>query len=92
MEAVTALEKIFDITKKLDIILPQELFIETLHVMESVLENHTFAFYSVGKNQSYGTDLQIAFPRRMTGCVEKIHLSGRLSGSARDDWCPERCG
>ena len=25
--------KIFDITKKLDIILPQELFIETLHVM-----------------------------------------------------------
>ena len=41
--------KIFDITKKLDVFLPQDLFIETLHVMESVLENHTIAIYSVGK-------------------------------------------
>ena len=61
--------KIFDITKKLDIILPQELFIETLHVMESVLENHTFAIYSVGKNQSYGR-LEIA-SQGMTDVLKK---------------------
>lgn len=61
--------KIFDITKKLDIILPQELFIETLHVMESVLENHTFAIYSVGKNQNYGR-LEIA-SQGMTDVLKK---------------------
>lgn len=61
--------KIFDITKKLDIILPQELFIETLHVMESVLENHTFAIYSVGKNKSYGR-LEIA-SQGMTDVLKK---------------------
>lgn len=46
--------KIFDITKKLDVFLPQDLFIETLHVMESVLENHTIAIYSVGKKKQFG--------------------------------------
>lgn len=46
--------KIFDITKKLDVFLPQDLFIETLHVMESVLENHTIAIYSVGKKKEFG--------------------------------------
>ncbi len=51
--------KIFNITRKLDIILPQELFIETLHVMEEVLDNHSFAFYSVRQNKSFGR-LEIA--------------------------------
>ena len=36
--------KIFDITRKLDIVQPEELFIETMHIMEEVLENEPFAF------------------------------------------------
>ncbi len=75
--------KIFDITKKLDIILPQELFIETLHVMESVLENHTFAIYSVGKNQRYGR-LEIA-SQGMTDVLKKSICLDDYSGSERDD-------
>ena len=46
--------KIFDITRKLDIVQPQELYIETLQVMEEVLENKSFAFYSVRSNNGFG--------------------------------------
>ena len=46
--------KIFNITKKLDVFLPQDLFIETLHVMEEVLENRSIAVYSVGKKKQFG--------------------------------------
>ena len=51
--------KIFDITRKLDIVQPQELYIETLQVMEEVLENKSFAFYSIRKNNGFGR-LEIA--------------------------------
>lgn len=57
--------KIFDITRKLDIVQPQELYIETLQVMEEVLENKSFAFYSVRKNNGFGR-LEIA-SREMQG-------------------------
>ena len=46
--------KIFDITRKLDIVQPEELFIETMHIMEEVLENETFAFYSISQKNGYG--------------------------------------
>lgn len=39
--------KIFDITRKLDVIQPQKLFMETIRVMEDVLENHTIVLYSL---------------------------------------------
>ena len=44
---------------------PQELYIETLQVMEEVLENKSFAFYSVRKNNGFGR-LEIA-SREMQG-------------------------
>lgn len=66
--------KIFDITRKLDVIMPQELFLETMHVMEDVLENNTFAFYSVGKNQYFGR-LEIA----SSGMNDVFPKSVRLS-------------
>ncbi len=44
--------KIFDITRKLDIVQPEELFIETMHIMEEVLENETFAFYSLSQKKT----------------------------------------
>lgn len=46
--------KIFDITRKLDIVQPQELFLETMHVMEEVLENRTFGFYTLNQKNGYG--------------------------------------
>lgn len=46
--------KIFDITRKLDIVQPQELFLETMHVMEEVLDNKTFGFYTLNQRNGYG--------------------------------------
>lgn len=66
--------KIFDITRKLDVIMPRELFLETMHVMEDVLENNTFAFYSIGKNQYFGR-LEIA----SSGMNDVFSKSVRLS-------------
>lgn len=45
--------KIFDITKQLDVVRPQEIFIKTIHVMEDVLNNQTVALYSLGKNKNF---------------------------------------
>ena len=46
--------KIFDITRKLDVIQPQELYIETLRVLEDVLENKTFGLYTLNRENGYG--------------------------------------
>ena len=46
--------KIFDITRKLDVIQPQELYIETIHVLEDVLENKTFGLYTLNRENGYG--------------------------------------
>lgn len=45
--------KIFDITRKLDAVQPEEIFIKTLRVMEDVLENHSIQIYSIGTNQVF---------------------------------------
>lgn len=42
--------KIFHITKKLDSVIPQEIFVRTVQVMEEVLENRSIMIYSFGKN------------------------------------------
>lgn len=46
--------KIFDITRKLDVIQPQELYIETIHVLEDVLENKSFGLYTLNRENGYG--------------------------------------
>ncbi|MDO5408039.1 MAG: NAD(P)-dependent oxidoreductase [Eubacteriales bacterium] len=45
--------KIFDITRQLDVVRPQEVFIKTIQVMEKVMENQTISIYSLGENQSF---------------------------------------
>lgn len=57
--------------------------------MESVLENHTFAIYSVGKNQSYGR-LEIA-SQGMTD-VLKNPFVWMIIWKRKRRLCPERCG
>lgn len=42
--------KIFEVTRRLDSINPQEIFMKTIYVMEDILENQTIAIYSFGKN------------------------------------------
>lgn len=42
--------KIFNITRKLDSVRPQEIFIQTVRVLEEILENHSIQIYSFGKN------------------------------------------
>ena len=66
--------KIFDITRKLDTVLPQELFIETIHVMEDMLENHTVAVYSLGKNSEFGR-LEIASKEIRSEFPNSIRIS-----------------
>ena len=39
--------RIFDAVQKLDHVLPQEIFLEAIMIMEDILENHTIAIYSV---------------------------------------------
>ena len=46
--------KIFYITRKLDVIQPQELYIETIRVLEDVLENKTFGLYTLNRENGYG--------------------------------------
>ncbi|MGF0094025.1 NAD-dependent epimerase/dehydratase family protein [Lachnospiraceae bacterium SGI.066] len=46
--------KIFDIIRKLDVIQPQELYIETIRVLEDVLENKTFGLYTLNRENGYG--------------------------------------
>lgn len=45
--------KIYDITRQLDVARPQEIFIKSIHVIENILNNHTVALYSLGKNKSF---------------------------------------
>lgn len=66
--------KIFDITRKLDTVLPQELFIETIHVMEDMLENHAVAVYSLGKNSDFGR-LEIASKEIRSKFPNSIRIS-----------------
>ena len=66
--------KIFDITRKLDIVQPQELFLETMHVMEEVLENKTFGFYALNQRTGYGR-LEMA----SSGMQKKYKNSVKLS-------------
>ena len=66
--------KIFDITRKLDIVQPQELFIETMHIMEEVLENESFAFYSLSQKNGYGR-LEATSPKAQGMYKASIKLS-----------------
>ena len=66
--------KIFDITRRLDTVQPQKLFIETIHIMEEVLENETFAFYSLSQKSGYGR-LEITSPGARDMYTSSIKLS-----------------
>ena len=41
--------KIFNITRKLDSVRPQEIFMQAVRVLEEVLENHSIQIYSLVK-------------------------------------------
>lgn len=66
--------KIFDITRKLDVVQPQELYLETLQVMEEVLENKSFAFYSVRGDNGFGR-LEIASKEVRRSVPNSIRIS-----------------
>lgn len=53
MESRDSFGKIFDITRQLDVVQPQELFMKTIYVMEQTLENRTISIYSIGKNKFF---------------------------------------
>ena len=46
--------RVFDAVQKLDHVLPQEIFLEAILIMEDILENHSIAIYSVGQKESFG--------------------------------------
>lgn len=46
--------RIFDAVQRLDNILPQSIFLESLLTMEDILENHSIAIYSVDRYERFG--------------------------------------
>lgn len=46
--------KIFDITRKLDTVAPQMLYLRTMETFEEVLENKSITVYSVNKQSTFG--------------------------------------
>ena len=46
--------KIFEVTRQLDVMRPQEIFANAVQVMEDVLDNQTIAIYSIGRNKNFG--------------------------------------
>lgn len=46
--------KIFKITRKLDVLEPQEVFEKAIEVLEEVLDNQTIAVYSIRKDKQHG--------------------------------------
>lgn len=66
--------KIFDITRKLDVIQPQELYIETIRVLEDVLENKTFGLYTLNRENGYGR-LETASAQVQGNYLNSIKLS-----------------
>lgn len=69
--------KIFDITRKLDVIQPQKLFIETIQVMEEVLENHSIIFYSLDSRKRFGR-LEMASPEIRKNVPASIRIEEYL--------------
>ncbi|OKZ61186.1 MAG: nucleoside-diphosphate sugar epimerase [Clostridiales bacterium 41_12_two_minus] len=67
--------KIFDITRKLDVIQPQELYIEIIRVLEDVLENKTFGLYTLNRENGYGR-LETASAQVQGNYPNSIKLSG----------------
>ena len=49
-----SLGKIFDITRKLDTVAPQLLYLQIMETFEDVLENKSISVYSVNKRSSFG--------------------------------------
>lgn len=46
--------KIFDITRKLNTVAPQLLYLRTMEIFEEVLENKSIAVYSINKESTFG--------------------------------------
>ena len=72
--------KIYNITKHLDDIIPQELYRKTINVLEDVLENKSVCIYSLGENTAYArleatsSDIEKTIPKslRMEEHAEEI--------------------
>lgn len=45
--------KIYNVIKQLDSVRPQKIFLRSIHVLEELMENHSVAIYSLGKNKSF---------------------------------------
>lgn len=52
--------KIFDITRQLDVVHPQEIFIKAIQVMENVLDNKSIALYSLGTSNRRFARLEVS--------------------------------
>lgn len=66
--------KIFDITRKIDKSMPEEVLEQTLSVMSETLENNSIAIYIVGKDRQYGR-LVMCSPQMRSTLAKSIHLA-----------------
>lgn len=63
--------KIFDITRKLDSVQPQEIFMRAIKVMEDILENRSVEIYSFGKNP-YFARLEAASKEKIASAQRSV--------------------
>lgn len=56
--------RIFDAVQKLDNVVPQSIFLESLMIMEDILENNSIALYSVDEYGRYGRLVACSNPMR----------------------------
>lgn len=45
--------KIYNVIRQLDSARPQKIFLRSIHVLEELLENHSIAIYSLGRNKDF---------------------------------------
>lgn len=66
--------KIFDITRKLNTVAPQQLYLRTVETFEEILENKSLTIYSVNEKQAFGR-LEVASRDLLDAASRSIAVS-----------------
>ncbi len=66
--------KIYDVTRQLDVVHPQEMFLKVTQVLEKLLSNKTIILYSIGSGNKNFARLEVASRNVLDGAQKSIKL------------------
>lgn len=72
--------KIFEVVQSLDTTVPQEIYAQSISIMEDVLDNHSIAIYSIRNARSVFGRLEVS-SRSMEGTLQKSILLEQFSAA-----------